>query len=92
MWINMGTITSYTFKDLKAGSHTVYIKVIDKAGNINNIFKRNKILLREKRYELRFISENIFNESNAYFRVIIQDTKSGIIPKKRKLYQLTLRY
>jgi hypothetical protein len=35
MWINMGTITSYTFKDLKAGSHTVYIKVIDKAGNIN---------------------------------------------------------
>jgi hypothetical protein len=35
MWINMGTITSYTFKDLKAGSHTFYIKVIDKAGNIN---------------------------------------------------------
>jgi len=33
MWINIGNNTSYTFTELDDGSHTVYVKGIDKVGN-----------------------------------------------------------
>jgi hypothetical protein len=34
-WINMGMNTSYTFKDLAPGIHIIYIKAVDRAGNMN---------------------------------------------------------
>jgi hypothetical protein len=34
-WINMGMNTSYTFKDLASGIHIIYIKAVDRAGNMN---------------------------------------------------------
>lgn len=32
-WINVGNNTSYNFTELDDGSHTVYVKAVDKAGN-----------------------------------------------------------
>ncbi len=32
-WTTVGTNTNYNFTDLKEGSHTVYVKAVDKAGN-----------------------------------------------------------
>lgn len=33
-WIDVGTDTSYTFSGVSEGSHTVYVKAVDLAGNI----------------------------------------------------------
>lgn len=34
-WIDVGLSTNHTFSDLSSGSHTVYVRAVDLAGNIN---------------------------------------------------------
>jgi hypothetical protein len=36
-WINIGASTNYTFENLSQGVHIIYIRAVDKAGNINTI-------------------------------------------------------
>ncbi len=46
-WIDVGTNNSYTFTQLTNGTHTVYVKVIDNAGNENIAKVKFTVIIEE---------------------------------------------